>query len=294
MSVIRAGLPVEWNTSALQRFFLKVHFNVESGCWLWRGSKVSSGYGEFKPDGRRGSRKTSPHRFAYAYFRGDNLEGKELDHICAVYLCCNPWHLEVVTHSVNIQRGYKRRRPVERNLMPMVTETSKTIDWRARFVTLTARQKQVREERTCSHSEFTLVRVVYKGGREAARHLCHGCNALFGNLRGRSSVPQFDSLPFIDKEKYEEQRRAQWQSHYQEEQEEYRRSFNELYNSYLNSLEWGGRRALVLRRAQDVCEGCLRRPAVMVHHLTYAHVGDELLFELRAICATCHEKCHED
>lgn len=32
-------------------------------------------------------------------------EGLELDHLCRVSLCVNPWHLEPVTHKVNQERG---------------------------------------------------------------------------------------------------------------------------------------------------------------------------------------------
>jgi 5-methylcytosine-specific restriction endonuclease McrA len=69
--------------------------------------------------------------------------------------------------------------------------------------------------------------------------------------------------------------------------------FFDLYDKYLQSPYWLNRREKVLRRANGICEGCLTRPATMVHHLTYEHIGDELLFELRAICGRCHEKCHE-
>lgn len=168
------------------------------------------------------------------------------------------------------------------------------IDWRARFVALSERQRIQQEASSCEHNHFSLVRVAYKGGKEFVRQLCDECYVLFGNLRGRSSVPQFDSLPLVDKEEREKYRHTQWQAQYQRRQEDYHSAFFDLYTRYLASPGWLARRALVMQRANRVCEGCLSRPAVMVHHLTYEHVGDELLFELRAICAPCHEKCHED
>ena len=39
-----------------------------------------------------------------------------------------------------------------------------------------------------------------------------------------------------------------------------------------------------------MCEGCGVRRAAQVHHLTYEHVGDELLFELVAVCGQCHDR----
>jgi hypothetical protein len=30
-----------------------------------------------------------------------------------------------------------------------------------------------------------------------------------------------------------------------------------------------------------------------VHHVTYKNMGNEFLWELRAICAVCHERVHD-
>lgn len=62
------------------------------------------------------------------------------------------------------------------------------------------------------------------------------------------------------------------------------------YNSYLQSPEWGKKRKAVLARAKGRCEACGLRKATQVHHTTYAHVGNEPLFELRAVCEECHRR----
>lgn len=64
------------------------------------------------------------------------------------------------------------------------------------------------------------------------------------------------------------------------------------YNKYLASPQWREKRSLVMKRANGVCEGCGKFPASQVHHLTYDHVGNELLFELVAVCNACHELVH--
>jgi hypothetical protein len=46
-------------------------------------------------------------------------------------------------------------------------------------------------------------------------------------------------------------------------------------------------------RANNLCEGCGRRRAAQVHHLTYDHVFDEFLWELIAICDECHSRVHD-
>ena len=64
------------------------------------------------------------------------------------------------------------------------------------------------------------------------------------------------------------------------------------YNTYLQSPEWEKKRKLVLDRARGICEGCGRKKAVQVHHLHYRRVGQEMLFDLVAVCQECHDALH--
>jgi len=66
----------------------------------------------------------------------------------------------------------------------------------------------------------------------------------------------------------------------------------ETYSEYLKSPKWGRKRALVIDRDMT-CQACLVAPAEQVHHLTYAHVFNEPLFELVGICKRCHDKITE-
>jgi hypothetical protein len=45
------------------------------------------------------------HRFAYQMLVGPIPEGLTLDHLCRNTGCCNPEHLEAVTHRDNVLRG---------------------------------------------------------------------------------------------------------------------------------------------------------------------------------------------
>lgn len=65
------------------------------------------------------------------------------------------------------------------------------------------------------------------------------------------------------------------------------------YEIYLRSREWREKRADVLERDNYRCQArlahiCARR-ATEVHHITYAHVGNEPMWELRSLCHECHE-----
>jgi replicative DNA helicase len=64
------------------------------------------------------------------------------------------------------------------------------------------------------------------------------------------------------------------------------------YHEYLLSPEWMALRRKVLDRCGGLCEGCREERVTQVHHLTYAHVRNELLFELVGLCDACHERAH--
>ena len=60
------------------------------------------------------------------------------------------------------------------------------------------------------------------------------------------------------------------------------------HNEYLQTDQWKAIRLKVLKRDNDLCQGCLEAPATEVHHLTYAHWKNELMFELLSVCYDCH------
>lgn len=101
------------------RFWTKV--DRSGDCWLWTAGLFSTGYGQFKCDGR----PQGAHRIAYELLVGPIPEEHELDHVChsvaaAAGLCdggsgcphracVNPDHLEPVAHIDNIRRGLTGR-----------------------------------------------------------------------------------------------------------------------------------------------------------------------------------------
>lgn len=64
------------------------------------------------------------------------------------------------------------------------------------------------------------------------------------------------------------------------------------YDTYLQTPEWETRRKAVMARARNTCEGCQAADATQVHHLTYERVGNEMLFDLVAVCDDCHAQIH--
>lgn len=90
-----------------ERFWSNVQGGDVETCWLWTG-KLIRGYGRFTPAYRMG---TGAHRFAYADLVGEIPAGLDVDHLCRNRACVNPWHLEPVSRSENLRRGYEARGP---------------------------------------------------------------------------------------------------------------------------------------------------------------------------------------
>ena len=65
------------------------------------------------------------------------------------------------------------------------------------------------------------------------------------------------------------------------------------YHRYLESEEWGNKRADVLARDDEKCEHCGGYFYLHVHHLTYERVGAESLDDLLTLCRSCHEAVHQ-
>lgn len=64
------------------------------------------------------------------------------------------------------------------------------------------------------------------------------------------------------------------------------------YHQYLRTEEWKRKRQAVLVRDHYLCQGCLLRRAVDVHHTTYSHIYRELMFQLVSLCRECHDAVH--
>lgn len=148
----------------------------------------------------------------------------------------------------------------------------------------------------------------HTGAKEVRRHRqsngvyvaaeqCLVCGSRLRNVP-KSSVTNFQWLPEFD-----EQLRSRWQERlqafYRERREAYEtavaghdRAWWDWYTQYLQSPAWARKRAKVLARDNYQCRGCGESRATQVHHLTYERVGNELLFDLVAVCDRCHEQCH--
>jgi hypothetical protein len=89
------GLTIE------QRLIRLSEMDTETGCRVWTGAVVASGYGKISlPAGRVGA-----HRVAYETWVGQLPQGMTVDHLCRNRRCINPAHMEAVHGRANTLRG---------------------------------------------------------------------------------------------------------------------------------------------------------------------------------------------
>ena len=128
---------------------------------------------------------------------------------------------------------------------------------------------------------------------------CQRCGRNCGAVSKKAAdVLRLNDIPLWN-DALQEQWRGAMRQYYQDrwardeaERAQQNQEWWQRYTAYLATDRWHQKRAMVMQRANGLCEGCRMRPATQVHHLTYDHMGDELLFELVAICGVCHRKLH--
>jgi 5-methylcytosine-specific restriction endonuclease McrA len=146
---------------------------------------------------------------------------------------------------------------------------------------------------TCPH-ERTEVR--YKTFANGTRHLGTQCLVCGQKTDGPRWLPQ-DGVdmatvqPFDESlaETYTQQKNSARVSRLR--QEKLDRHLE--YERYIQESEtWWEIRTKVMRRDNNWCQACLDAQATQVHHTTYEHLYREILWELEAVCAPCHQRIH--
>lgn len=82
-----------------ERFWQLVPAADPSECWLWRGTTLDNGYGQFSVNKKR----VQAHRFAWIDTHGPIPDGLCVCHRCDVPKCVNPSHLFLGTTTDNIR-----------------------------------------------------------------------------------------------------------------------------------------------------------------------------------------------
>lgn len=166
----------------VERFWSKVSFNgpippdgIQGGrCWGWEAGKSKAGYGQFALD----RKPVKAHRVSYTINIGDIPTSLVIDHLCKNKGCCNPAHLEPVTHRENAIRcdsevGINARRTHCKNGHELcgdnlfVYKPSKAYPHGRRY----CRQCRRDSEKALAFSPVTLARVKRKLAFRKARYV---------------------------------------------------------------------------------------------------------------------------
>jgi len=101
-------LPVDRRSDIIGKLMSNVQIDRETGCWNWKGGTSGNGrgggYGRMSLSGQT----VATHIVSYTHFYGYVPGKKQIDHLCKNRLCCNPAHLEMVTHKQNQRRRRKK------------------------------------------------------------------------------------------------------------------------------------------------------------------------------------------
>lgn len=89
----------------MRQFQRRIRKDAADGCWNWTGPMTWNGYGITRFKGKN----TTAHRAFWRFMRGEIPDGMDLDHLCRNRLCVNTDHLEQVTRSENLRRGFESR-----------------------------------------------------------------------------------------------------------------------------------------------------------------------------------------
>jgi hypothetical protein len=122
-----------------------------------------------------------------------------------------------------------------------------------------------------------------------------GCSCSMSISQKKLTKQQMEQAPPFDYKLRDDGQRLSWEMRELErshgiKQEDMVKRIG--YDEYLRSPEWKHKRSLVISREKNTCQGCGIMPIEEVHHSTYSHIGDELLFQLVGLCSECHRKVH--
>jgi hypothetical protein len=150
----------------------------------------------------------------------------------------------------------------------------------------------------CPCARLEVRRRDYAGGTSHAVLQCQDCGRQVKVLSKQEKIARgilVSRLPSWDAglpRRWSERRSAHWKQKWEAEKAGRDAEFWRRYEAHMNSPEWQELRRRVFLRCKNVCEGCGINRAVQVHHLTYARLGNEMLFDLVAVCLACHESIH--
>lgn len=106
-AIVRRLLAEEERRKAIiERIMARVVVDPITGCWLWDGPTSGNGRGGDYPRMSLDGQTVAVHRIMFVCVHGYVPGKKQIDHVCRVRRCINPYpeHTEMVTHKQNMKR----------------------------------------------------------------------------------------------------------------------------------------------------------------------------------------------
>lgn len=97
-----AATNMQYTESDKARFWAKVEVRSDDECWPWKANLIN-GYGQFNMGGKIHQKKMVASRVSWELVNGDIHDGLHVLHKCDNPPCCNPKHLFLGTHDVNMK-----------------------------------------------------------------------------------------------------------------------------------------------------------------------------------------------
>jgi 5-methylcytosine-specific restriction endonuclease McrA len=150
----------------------------------------------------------------------------------------------------------------------------------------------------CLHPDTEIRYLITANGVKQYRFQCLTCGQWSSQTLKHADprvLQMAEILPY-DRELYDrywEQRHDFYTRTVEDERNDETQRFWAEYSEYLQSPEWRAKSRAVLERDNYLCQACRGARATQVHHLTYKHKYREPLFELVAVCESCHDEITE-
>lgn len=112
------------------------HLIQDGECIKLKTSTLPNGYGQFQIKRNHKWRNFSAHRFVMGFINKEDIQNKEIDHLCKNRACCSYNHLKIVPKGFNAQQGLDSQLDEKRNRTHCIAGhefTHETLSWTGKY-----------------------------------------------------------------------------------------------------------------------------------------------------------------